>query len=480
MTATVRCWKIEVQGFPAYTLEAETRSRARYPGISPVRGRLDARAVPAVRTDVQGERRMTVRILTGDAREVLKTLPDESVHCVVTSPPYWGLRSYGGDSGMIGLEETLDEHLENLVAVFREVRRVLRKDGTVWLNYGDAYAATTRGKGGDGDGRQGRNAGSELEDRRSSLCGFKPKDLMGLPWRVAFALQDDGWWLRSDVVWHKSNPMPESAKDRPTRAHEFLFLLTKAPRYFYDNEAVKEPVSGTANARAAQKPAGSWATSDGYADQDPRYKKRPPGVTPKSAPAGSGIRQNENYQAAMVDQPATRNLRDVWTFASAPFKGAHFATFPPALVEPCLKAGTSEKGCCSECGAPWERVVETPKLPTELRKREGVKMEYHARNPGGGQACQDWRDANPSRTVDWRPTCDCRSDNHRGGPFPTSPCTVLDPFGGAGTVGLVAERRGRDSILIEINPDYAEMARARIADAPTANLELPFSEAVGA
>ena len=431
---------------------------------------------------------MSADIRVGDARSVLAAMPDASVHCVVTSPPYYGLRAYGGDPGMIGLEETLDEHLDNLVAVFREVRRVLRPDGTLWLNYGDSYArGDKRGSSGPGD-KQASNRGSK-EARGAKLpAGLKPKDLMGLPWRVAFALQNDGWWLRSDVVWHKANPMPESAKDRPTRAHEFVFLLTPAQRYFYDHEAVKEPVSGTANARAAKERRGS--TSGEKVDvrarhvppshagreatshrslQDPQYDHRMkvPGVTPKTAPSGSGIRRNESYGAAMVDQPATRNLRDVWTFASAPFKGAHFATFPPALVEPCIKAGTSEKGVCAECGAPWARLLRVdyrknrpsagndPRSRSEDRQAQGSMGGHHG-----------WRGNNllrETQTTGWSPTCDCKQPAG-GAPYPLRPAVVLDPFAGAGTVGLVANRLGRDSVLIEINPDYADMARKRIHD----------------
>lgn len=405
---------------------------------------------------------MTVDIRVGGALSVLKGMPDDSVHCCITSPPYWGLRAYGGDPGMIGLEETLDEHLENLVAVFREVRRVLRPDGTLWLNYGDAYArGDKRGSSGPGD-KQASNRGS-AEARGAKLpAGQKPKDLMGLPWRVAFALQHDGWWLRSDVVIAKSNPMPESAKDRPTRAHEFMFLMTKAARYFYDGEAVKEPVSGTANARRSYKTPDGWDTepgAHGTIHRKGREKGRVPGVPPKSAPAGSGIRQNDSYQAAVVDQPAMRNLRDVWTFASAPFRGAHFATFPPALVEPCIKAGTSETGVCFNCGAPWKRVVKSDGGRgdwTGPGGREGRLHTGNARNALGGQAA--WARYKPQTTLGWRSTCECSVVDE------VLPAVVLDPFAGAGTVGLVAERLGRDSILIEINPDYAEMARKRIED----------------
>ena len=286
---------------------------------------------------------MTADIRIGDALAVLRAMPDASVHCVVTSPPYWGLRAYGGDPGMIGREPTFAEHIENLLAVFREVRRVLRPDGTLWLNYGDAYArGDKRGSSGPGD-KQASNRGS-AEARGASLpSGMKSKDLMGMPWRVAFALQDDGWWLRADICWHKSNPMPESAKDRPTRAHEFVFLMTTAERYFYDHEAVKEPVAGTAHPRASTRAGRSrcehrpdrlpryktpdgWDTSKGQGahgsiHREGREKGKVPGVSPKSAPPGSGIRQNESCQAAAIEVRPTRNLRDVWTIPTSPFSG---------------------------------------------------------------------------------------------------------------------------------------------------------------
>lgn len=478
---------------------------------------------------------MTVDIRVGDALSVLATLPDASVHCVVTSPPYWGLRAYGGDPGMIGLEETLDEHLDNLVAVFREVRRVIRPDGTLWLNYGDAY---TSGNRATYRSAASENKGHRVQDdqpRPRTPDGLKPKDLMMMPSLVALALRADGWWLRSMIPQIKSNPMPESATDRPTNAVEYWFLLTKAARYFYDAEAVKEPVSGTANARVAK----SFKTPDGWdagpgshgtihrkgrekgrtpKDVDGRSARlgrapgwregRAPGVTPKSAPPGSGIRQNESYQAAMIDQPATRNMRNYIFAATAPFKGAHFATFAAHVIEPWIQAGTSEAGACPDCGAPWERLLNVhyrknrPSAGNDPRSRS---EDRQAKGSMGGH--HGWRGNNllrESQTAGFRPTCACYDERYRaehpeprrtrkrqqraawggrwkrvraraGNPdWPVAPAVVLDPFGGAGTVGLVAERLGRDSILIEINPDYAEMARKRIeADVPPSSTKRP-------
>lgn len=353
---------------------------------------------------------MSVRVLVGDVLERLAELPDESVQCVVTSPPYWGLRDYGtstweggepecdhiavphsphrpersratsetfhgsmstNHSGItgtpyrdvcakcgarridsqFGLEATPEEHVERMVEVFREVRRVLRGDGTLWLNYGDSYASNPA------SGGRGQQEGGEHQEtpRRAYTrpLGLKPKDLVGMPWRIAFAFQADGWYLRSDIIWHKPNPMPESVTDRPTKSHEHVFLLAKSQKYRYDADAVREANQGI------ERP-----NFDGTQ-----------GLLPKGSYSGRDRCGNH---------PAGRNLRDVWTIATHAHPGAHFATFPPKLVEPCIKAGCPEDG------------------------------------------------------------------------------TVLDPFGGAGTVGLVADQLGRNAVLIELNEEYAKMARRRI------------------
>ena len=710
---------------------------------------------------------MTVKILVGDALSQLAALPDESVHCCVSSPPYWALRSYGGDPGMIGLEPTFDEHLENLLAVFREVRRVLRKDGTLWLNYGDAYAGGGRGKG---SGKQTTNVGSNLPPFRPD--GFKPKDLMMMPARVAMALQADGWWLRSEIVWclsggtwlyaetqkgvgvhmlrdlvrldpatvrlwdgqkwtrvrgwsetpkpdsaieivlrsgerigctprhqwptergllradelkvgdclkstplpvgntpspgwltvdalwfaglylaegsmsgdtiqiaghvketarwervqevcehfgasprlyvdgnsqsihidrsaalravldvtlagrtakdkrlasgvwnwgnaslksiiqgyldgdggkdgnrvrlgftrnyglerdlrcaaarldatltlrpafaqmgektfpafrgewrwdrsghhnekarteiveirrsrarrfydvgveehphvfalasgvlthnSKPNPMPESVTDRPTSAHEKVFLFSKAVRYFYDHVAVRTPLKPETRARDSR--------ADMYENEVPPGASKHSGIRKRRSDKQRGHSRrhagfNDRWDAMSnaEQQAAGANLRNVWKVATKPFKGAHFATFPPEIVEPCVKAGTSEKGACANCGAPWTRDVVTPKaprVPATGKTKDDPRLRMKT-----GQALQDWRDANPPRTVGWRPSCACDAD--------VVPAACLDPFAGAGTVGLVADRLGRDAILIEINPEYAEMARGRIVE----------------
>ena len=285
-----------------------------------------------------------ISLRVGDCLQTLRSLPSESVNTCVTSPPYFGLCDYGHD-GQIGLEATPDEFVAKLVAVFREVRRVLRDDGTLWLNLGDSYGSA--------------------------------KNLLGIPWRVALALQADGWTLRQDVIWHKLNPMPESVKDRCTKAHEYIFLLSKGPRYYFDNEAMQE--DAIYGARGSEFHTGkTGAHQMGRSSAGPRQSK----VRGEFNGKTNAVPGREAFRAIRD----TRNRRSVWTVATKPFKGAHFATFPPDLIEPCILAGS----------------------------------------PRGG--------------------------------------VVLDPFGGSGTTGLVADRHGRDAILCELNPAYAEMAAARIAE----------------
>lgn len=478
---------------------------------------------------------MSVRIIIGDALAELRNLPADSVHCCVTSPPYWGLRDYnippqvwggapgcahefdretvateiGGGNwtqacngrgevqgvigefreptrgqaergfccrcsawlGCLGLEPDYRLYVEHLVDVFRAVRRALRPDGTLWLNLGDCYA-TGGGAVGTRPGKQGDRwpgyrvaaMGPMTQPNRLPQPGLKPKDLVGIPWRVALALQEDGWWLRRDVVWHKPNPMPESVSDRPTSAHEYLFLFARSERYFYDAAAIAEPSSPDSHARAKRGRSDHHKWADGgpgdqtiakgapspgrlipahgntTEDYDRLHRRQDalhgrigrdgdkqaasaecmdparahrvagfnarwdaaeetragrlqdslvpaqlaPGVNPKAAQAGRGTKQNASFSAAVTEPVPMRNKRSVWTVPSEPFPEAHFATFPPGLIVPCILAGC----------------------------------------PVGG--------------------------------------TVLDPFGGAGTTGLVADRLGRDAILIELNPAYAAMARRRI------------------
>jgi DNA modification methylase len=368
-------------------------------------------------------------IYGGDCRAVLRELPAESAHCVITSPPYWGLRDYG-TPGQLGLEATPEEYVAAMVDVFREVRRVLRSDGTVWLNLGDSYAGAS-GSGGATE-KQSRNVGSFHDGGVRMAPGLKPKDLVGIPWRVAFALQADGWFLRSDVIWSKPNPMPESVTDRPTKAHEYVFLLSKSARYFFDADAVREAAIYEGVTVKASNPDTAKNGQKG------RY-----GAT------AFGFTQHDTTVAG-------RNLRSVWTIATAPYPGAHFATFPPKLVEPCVKAGTSERGVCPECGAPWARVVDTEfvKLANRLPTRKAVQ-------PGADMADVNSHNAmgyNRVTTTGWRPTCD-----HGGEPVPA---VILDIFAGTGTVGMVAQSLSRRAVLIDLNPEYLVQSLGRNHQVP--------------
>lgn len=281
-------------------------------------------------------------IIQGNSLEKLKTLPDESVNCVVTSPPYWGLRDYGVD-GQLGLEKTPEEYVQNMVEIFREIRRVLKSDGTVWLNLGDSYAQG--GSGGYSDkstlagftnpDTKGRQMQAKPKTRKAPE-GLKPKDLVGIPWRTALALQADGWYLRQDIIWHKPNPMPESVRDRCTKAHEYIFLLTKSRKYFFDHEAIKEPAAyGVPNS------PGSIKSPHGQ------------GFTRRAKGGGKKLSQNaifanrkdtQNLDKAGEKIWHTRNKRSVWSVSTKPFKEAHFATFPQDLIEPCILAGCPKGG----------------------------------------------------------------------------------------------------------------------------------------
>lgn len=527
------------------------------------------------------------RILTGHVLDVLRSMPESSVHCVVTSPPYWSLRDYntatweGGDPacdhrpttdvgksiatstltggkigtgavgnqqmrftevchrcgavrveptvwdgdplcehewgaevtktvqpqrdhahggvtnptgtrgaqkwtegsagtislgntcmkcgawrGALGLEPTPEMYVAHVVEVFREIRRVLRPDGTAWLDLGDTYAAnrsyqvhSTMGghKHGSAQGFEGR--GMRVPN------GLKPKDLVGIPWRVAFALQADGWWLRAAIVWTKPNCLPESTRDRPTRSYENVFLLAKNERYFYDREAVLEPLKESSYQRISQ------ASFDLQQGREKDYGKT--GVNPNR----SARRTLENLRDRVYKHDSHsrfgkrspnrvwgdpesldrllsgRNMRDVWSIPTKPFPGAHFATMPEALVLPCVKAGTSERGCCPECGTPWTRVLARTKHPTrDPEAQRAAAVEQTGRGDG--------KTPGPGGKVDvvehagWKPGC-----SHGHEPVPA---IILDPFVGSGTVGVVAIKHGRHFVGIDVNPEYAKMAESRI------------------
>jgi DNA modification methylase len=390
------------------------------------------------------------KLLIGDALSQLIKLPSDSVHCCVTSPPYYGLRDYGtatweggnpecdhrqgrpgagradgivdersqrnrdgvgamgGDckcgarriDAQMGLEASPDEYVAAMVGVFREVRRVLRSDGTLWLNIGDSYhnyrvhkdgGTTPQGFHNERHGQPesgGRNRGTRL-------AGIKEKDLIGIPWMLAFALRADGWWLRQDIIWAKPNPMPESVTDRCTKAHEYLFLLSKSERYYFDAAAIAE-----------------GAISNGQPRRDNGDGDRFIDLGMYSGRAGNNA-------------DGSRNKRSVWTVATAPYRKAHFATFPPKLIEPCIMASTSEKGVCAVCGAPWVR-----------------------------------------QTTNWNQVCNCPLSD-------PIPATVLDPFFGAGTTGVVAQRLWRSCIGIDLSSKYADMSKERMPDGLLYSLEIP-------
>ena len=386
-------------------------------------------------------------IKIGDVIEQLRTIADQSVQCVVTSPPYWGLRDYQQD-GQIGLEKTPDEYVVRMVQVFAEVRRVLRDDGVVFLNLGDSYASGEIGRHDRSDGvncdySRGRTSQGKRKQVKLNT-GLKPKDLVGIPWRVAFALQADGWYLRSDIIWAKPNPMPESVTDRPTKAHEYIFLLTKRSAYYWDQEAVREPHA-----------AGDWSDiAEGMHKMNAERRAKIDGVDSMTPQAGGRDKQFINGP-----HPAGRNLRTVWTIPTQSFAEAHFATYPEELVRRCVAAGTSERGCCPACGMPWVRkVAESTQLDqgrqswgcgpktTGIGPVEGVSTLHHTKQ---------------SRTIGWHQQCKCPRDAQTAPPQ-AKPCTVLDPFMGSGTTLFVACRMGRDAIGIDLNPDYCDMAERRI------------------
>lgn len=385
-------------------------------------------------------------ILCGDVREQLRLIPDEYVHCVVTSPPYWGLRDYGAE-GQIGLEATPEEYVQNMVEVFREIRRVLRKDGSVWLNLGDSYAANRSYQVTDNKHIDVGNNGS-----MSVPPGLKPKDLVGIPWRVAFALQADGWWLRSDIIWSKPNPMPESVTDRPTKAHEYIFLLTKSERYFYDADAIREPLTEW-SIKALE---GNWHRSavnkNAPERNDAASVAEGMSYAARVNPAGRNKRTvwefDEDEYAQFLAWKAAQPVEkpDVWTIATRPYAEAHFATYPEALVRPCILAGTSERGCCAECGAPWERVVERTAMVIDRSERTHEK--------GRTRSSGTMLEPPTSTTTGWRPTC-----KHDA---PTKPAVILDPFLGSGTTALVTAKAGRDWIGIELSPEYVALAEKRL------------------
>jgi DNA modification methylase len=396
------------------------------------------------------------RIYNGDVLECLRDIPDGFVQCVVTSPPYFGLRDYGA-AGQIGLEKTMDDYVQKLVAVFRELRRVLRADGTLWLNLGDSYASgkgTCPGGGETSLGQDKKAEGAHPLDRGNvsdlRRDGLKPKDLCGVPWRLALALQANGWWLRQDIIWAKTNPMPESVTDRNCKSHEYIFLLTKRPQYYYDGVAIAERAVSHDNKGECGSGLPSMQCEEG----------QPHGRGGKSAFRGQGhFREGQGpanragRDLTDIGSGPTRTRRDVWMLSLKAYKGAHFACFPPEIPELCIKAGTSEKGCCPKCGAPWERVLIKERVATRPgtdTKVTGDQMTDGNRDPE--------RHVTTTTTTGWQPTCKC-------GEIETTPCVVLDLFMGSGTTAQVARQLGRRFIGIELNEKYIPLIYERLEKA---------------
>jgi len=371
---------------------------------------------------------VNVRLIPWDVTRTPWPLDSESVQTIVTSPPYWGLRDYGMP-GQIGLELDVGLYVDRVLDVFREARRVLREDGTLWLNLGDTHYTAKGACWNPGGGSfsvhhemkaagaipAGRSAPNRMLPRgRARLLGLKPGDLVQIPARVSLAMQADGWILRSKIVWFKVNTRPESVGNRPTHAHDDVYLFVKRRGYFSAFDSIREPIADTTLARLARPVPSSWDTGPGaHTNLVGRYRNKP------------SARLDSQRDPPQTNSPAyrfdeTRNVRDVWPIASEPYAEAHFATFPTELPRRCILAGTSDKGACAECGAAWRR----------------------------------------TRAGEWVRRCECSTSEVR-------PCVVLDPFAGAGTTLLVADRLGRDAVGLELKPDYVALARRRIeGDAP--------------
>lgn len=445
---------------------------------------------------------MSERILIGDCRQMLKTLPSNSVHCVVTSPPYWGLRSYLSDNHPlkqfeIGSEPTPDHYVAAMMEVFQEVHRVMRPDATLWLNIGDTFTS-------GGRRNYDRSETSSTSVTRNKAAGvgrpatpkhLKAKELVGIPWRVAFALQGfavisieelaglckaidsrdfpaldafragiklyeamanmNWFWHRLDIIWSKPNPTPESVTDRPTKAHEYLFLLSKSKHYFYDPEPIREPLQEhTFSTYGTQRKLSESAVEDLKFVKSHRMhasmKVRAPRLNEDGSIAGA-------------------NKKSVWVVGAVPTKTHHTATFPPDLVRPCILAGTSEKGCCAQCGAPWLRIVKkgAPDLFWQRQSGGDVNGEYHGKalknyEVQGAQNASNLKarilkGMKERKTVGWKPSCDC----YKNGLTKDAviPCTVLDPFAGIGTAGAQASKLGREFIGCELDPLSISLAQ---------------------
>ncbi len=438
---------------------------------------------------------------TGDALECAKRIPDESIQCIVTSPPYWGLRDYLNEN-QLGQEESPQEYLEKLVEVFRECKRILRKDGILILNIGDSYSSFKDGKSLPDNLREGDGTFVPVANNRNpdilKRFGLKPKDLCGVPERLVLMLQADGWYYRSRIAWEKPSCMPYSGKDRPTDSWEPVYLLTKSPNYFYDNEAIKTPAKTGSIERMNRGVSENHKNIDGAPGQTPHTLGKPRRNVKEWDPsmAGGGGKEKRraegkgdkiyltaNRRSVWRDEPFyklkdnltkeeieilqdylepiqfTDEKTNLWTITNPGFKGGHFACMAPGLVELAVLAGTSEKGHCKSCGKGWVRILEKEKYYDHITSADGKQTEdspYFAQT-GNGEGTHDIRHGafSMSNTVGWQKGCKCDTNE-------VVPGIVFDPFSGAGTTGLVSLRLGRRYIGIELNPEYVKISNERI------------------
>ena len=395
----------------------------------------------------------THKIILGDCIAGMQTLPAGCIQTCITSPPYFGLRDYQGGTEEIGQEETVEGYVEQMVEVFREIKRILRDDGTVWLNLGDSYMSA-KGCSPPPQTFANGNADGQPKDfvppNRRDQKGLKNKDMIGIPWRVAFALQADGWYLRQDIIWHKPNPMPESVTDRCTKSHEYIFLLSKKSHYYFDHEAIREPAAESSAARMLRGVSDTHKNVNGAPGQTAHSMNKP-------RPRQFGAKVQEGTKRGDIGNTfvdtGKRNKRSVWTVTTKPFRGAHFATFPKDLIEPCVLAGTSEHGCCSKCGAPYVRIIEKGETPNRTPRADNLNVI-----PGRDKLSRlnsEEMETIPKKTIGWEKTCKCIDAE-------VVPCTVFDPFTGSGTTAIVSLKHNRNFIGTELNEDYIKIAEDRI------------------
>lgn len=398
----------------------------------------------------------------GDAIKKLKLLPSNSVDCVITSPPYYGLRNYGV-KGQLGLEKTPELYIKKMVMLFEEIRRVLKPSGTVWLNIGDSYWG--------GKGKSGQEKKSSLQERIHTGESFnkvcqnieqdirptdrkhphiKPKDLIGIPWMLAFALRKKGWYLRQDVIWNKKNCMPESVKDRCTKSHEYIFLLSKSPKYYFDYVAIQQPMAEyEVERRMKEKNKGLNSTYDLKRDDNTGLANQS-----QTGAVRNVARRHELAERGMA------NKRSVWTIASSPYTGAHYATFSEDLIVDCIRAGTSEKGYCSHCGKPYIRLVKTELVPT-IKASHNSKVDERDLSADSNDAGSNWAKdghkpgwVNKTTTIGWEASCKCNAT--------IIPGVILDPFMGHATTAITSRKLDRDYVGIEINPKDVKESHKRI------------------